>query len=247
MWIIYRLVEGVKTDILTGEMDWTLFIYALLAGLLPSLIWLVFWLREDTNAEPRPLLIACFIGGMLAVIIAVFAEKYIADIISDSTYRYTLWAAFEEVIKFVMVALIALHSSANDEPIDAMIYCIVVALGFAALENALFILGPLSGGEIAQSIITGNMRFVGATLVHVVSTATIGFALGWAYYRSAAAKLVALVIGLCAAIAIHAAFNLSIVTGGSGETLQAFAWIWGAVVILIVLFEEIKAVRPRII
>ena len=89
------------------------------------------------------------------------------------------------------------------------------------------------------------MRFIGATLVHVVSTATIGFALGWAYYRSAAAKLVALVIGLCSAIAIHAAFNLSIVAGGSADTLKAFSWIWGAVVILIVLFEEVKAVKPK--
>lgn len=227
-------------------MDVTPFIYALLAGLLPSLIWLFFWIREDANAEPKPLLTACFVGGMLAVIAAVFAERYIAEIIADPGYRYTLWAAFEEVAKFVAVALIALHSGYNDEPIDAMIYCIVVALGFAALENALFIMGPLSGGEVARGIITGNMRFIGATLVHVVSTATIGFALGWAFYRGAAAKLLALVVGLLGAIAVHAAFNLSIVTGGSAETLRAFSWIWGAVVILIVLFEEVKAVRPAI-
>ncbi len=225
-------------------MNATLFIYALIAGLLPSLIWLFFWLREDANAEPRPLIAACFIGGMLAVVAAVFAEKYIAEIIADPAYRYTLWAAFEEVAKFVAVALIALHSNNNDEPIDAMIYCIVVALGFAALENTLFIMGPLAGGEVSRGIITGNMRFVGATLVHVVSTATIGFALGWASYRSSAVKLIALVIGLGGAIAIHAAFNLSIVTGGSNDTLRAFGWIWGAVVILIVLFEEVKAVRP---
>lgn len=226
-------------------MNATLFLYALLAGLLPSFIWLFFWLREDSNAEPRALLTACFVGGMIAVVCAVFGEKYIADLVSDPTYRYTLWAAFEEVAKFVTVAVIALHSYYNDEPIDAMIYCIVVALGFAALENTLFILGPLSGGDIAKSIVTGNLRFIGATLVHIVSTATTGFALGWAYYRSPAVKLVALVIGLGSAIAIHAAFNLSIITGGAGDTLKAFSWIWGAVVILIVLFEEVKAVRPK--
>lgn len=225
----------------------SLFIFALLAGLLPSLIWLFFWLREDANAEPRPLLVACFIGGMLAVIVAVFVEKYIADIVSDQTLLYSLWAAFEEIAKFVAVALIALHSGYNDEPIDAMIYCITVALGFAALENALFIMGPLAGGDVAKSILTGNMRFIGATLVHVVSTATIGFALGWSFYRGFFAKLFALVIGLGSAIAIHTAFNLSIVTGGAADTLKAFSWIWGAVVILIVLFEEVKAVRPKLL
>jgi len=226
-------------------MNITLFIYALLAGLLPSLIWLFFWLREDSNAEPRPLLIACFVGGMIAVVAAVFAEKYISEIVSDQTFLYSLWAAFEEIAKFVAVAVIALHSGYNDEPIDAMIYCVTVALGFAALENTLFIMGPFSGGQIAQGIITGNMRFIGATLVHVVSTATLGFCLGWAFYRGYMAKLFAVVIGLGGAIGLHAAFNLSIVTGGSADTLRAFSWIWGAVVILIILFEEVKAVRPR--
>jgi RsiW-degrading membrane proteinase PrsW (M82 family) len=223
----------------------TLFTYAFLAGLLPSLIWLFFWLREDSNAEPRPLLIACFIGGMLAVIAAVFAEKYIAETISDQTLLYSLWAAFEEIAKFVTVAVIALHSGYNDEPIDAMIYCITVALGFAALENTLFIMGSISGGQVTQGIITGNMRFVGATLVHVVSAAAVGFCLGWAYYRGYVAKLLALIVGLGGAIAIHTAFNLSIVTGGSSDTLKAFGWIWGAVVILIILFEEVKAVKPK--
>ena len=221
--------------------------YAILAGVLPSLIWLVFWTKEDAHPEPKPLLAAAFCGGALAVIAAIFAEKYIADIIADPSTRYTLWAGCEEIVKFTAVAVIALNTDYNDEPIDAMIYCITVALGFAALENTLFILGPLSTGDIARSIVTENMRFIGATLVHVVSSATVGFALGYAYYRSRFTKAIAGIIGLGAAIALHAAFNLSIVNGGSSETLRAFAWVWGAVVILIVLFEEIKAVRPRLL
>ena len=49
------------------------FIYALLAGILPSLIWLWFWLREDSErSEPRWLLTASFFGGVVAVLIAIF-------------------------------------------------------------------------------------------------------------------------------------------------------------------------------
>ena len=227
-------------------MSATALTYAILSGLLPSFIWLWFWLREDRlHPEPRSLIIACFLGGIVAVIGAVFVEKYIAGIYSDSTIRYTLWAATEEILKFIAVAIIAFRSKANDEPIDAMIYCIVVALGFSALENALFIMGPLSGGEIAKSIVTGNMRFMGATLLHIVSTATIGFAVGYFFYHGKIAKTIAAIVGLGAAIVIHTAFNLSIIEASPTETLKTFSWIWGAVIIMIILFEEIKVVRPK--
>jgi RsiW-degrading membrane proteinase PrsW (M82 family) len=222
------------------------FFYALLAGLLPSLIWLWFWIREDSNAEPRWLIVATFLGGFLAVIAAIFAEKYIAGLAIDSSLRYTLWAGVEEIFKFIAVAVIALNTDYNDEPIDAMVYCIVVALGFAALENTLFLIQPLAGGEIAQSIVTGNMRFMGATLVHIVSSAVVGFGLGFAFYRGYIAKTIAIIVGLASAITLHAAFNLSIINGTTADTLKAFAWVWGAVVILIILFEEVKVVKPKL-
>jgi RsiW-degrading membrane proteinase PrsW (M82 family) len=183
---------------------------------------------------------------MVAVLIAVFAEKAIAEAVSDLTTRYTLWAAFEEIIKFLVVAAIALRSTANEDPVDAMIYCATVALGFAAVENTLFIMGPLSNGAVSQAIVTGNMRFIGATLVHVVSSSFVGFALGYAFYRGYLAKFIGVILGLAGAIALHAAFNLSIINASSTDTLKTFGWVWGAVVIIIILFEEIKAVHPQL-
>ncbi len=221
-------------------------IYAIIAGLVPSFIWLFFWLREDaTDSEPRSMLVGTFIAGMLAVIAALFVEKYISDMVSNESTRYIWWAATEEILKFIAVAIIALNSHYNDEPIDAMIYCIVAALGFAAVENMLFAMGPLSAGSIAESVVTGNMRFIGASLVHTVCSAVIGFSLGLTFYRHWIVKVIALLVGLSAAITLHAAFNLSIISTSGSDTLRVFAWVWAAVVILIVLFEEVKAVRPR--
>jgi RsiW-degrading membrane proteinase PrsW (M82 family) len=223
------------------------FLYSLIAGLLPSLLWLFFFIHEDSaHSKHRVIIFGCFLGGMVAVLIAVFAEKAIADAVTDQTARYTLWAAFEEVIKFVVVAAIALRSTANEDPVDAMIYCATVALGFAAVENTLFIMGPLSNGAVSQAIVTGNMRFIGATLVHVVSSSFVGFALGYAFYRGYLAKFIGVILGLAGAIALHAAFNLSIINASSTDTLKTFGWVWGAVVIIIILFEEIKAVHPQL-
>ena len=137
------------------------FIYAAIAGLVPSLVWLIFWMREDhEQPEPRSLLIGCFLSGMVAVLAAIPIEQYVYNLISDQNLCYIIWAAIEEILKFVAVFAVALKARSNDEPIDAMIYCIAVALGFAALENTFFIMKPISGGDLAASILTDNMRFI---------------------------------------------------------------------------------------
>lgn len=221
--------------------------YALLAGIVPSFIWLIFWLREDVDhPEPKWMITMTFLAGMLSVILAIFGEKFVVQFLAwDETSRYIMWAAVEEIVKFVVVAIVALHSKWNDEPVDAMIYCITVALGFAAIENTLFILGPLSEGAIAESIVTGSMRFVGATLVHVISSAAIGFALGWSYYRGKVSRFISVLLGVAIAIILHSAFNLTIINTTAVDILKTFAWVWAAAIALIVLFEEVKVVKPK--
>lgn len=220
--------------------------YALLAGIIPALIWLWFWLREDNlHPEPRSLIAGSFLAGMVVVVVAIVCEKYVADTVLDIRYRYIAWAIIEEVVKFMAVAIIALRSRHLDEPIDALIYCVTVALGFAALENALFIFSPLESGDVTRSIITGNMRFIGATLVHVVSSASIGFMIGISFYKNSLIKALSLVFGVILASGLHAAFNLSIMNETVTNTLKVFGWVWLAVVILMILFEEVKGIKPK--
>lgn len=220
--------------------------YALISGLLPALLWLWFWLREDNlHPEPRSLIAGTFVVGIISVVCAVILEKVASDIILDTKMKYIAWAAIEEIVKLTAVALVAFRSQYLDEPIDMMIYCITVALGFAALENALFILTPLDDGNITKTIMVGNMRFIGATLVHVVSSASIGFVLGLAFYKNALIKTLALITGIILSVTLHASFNLSIINSSGTDTLNVFGWVWCEVVILIILFEEIKGIRPK--
>lgn len=222
-------------------------LYAILGGVLPPLIWLAFWTKEDDHPEPRGLMTACFIGGAIAVFFAVGAEQIVANMFTDEKTKYVAWAAIEEALKLIVVITIALPSRNNKEPISAMMYCITVALGFAALENTFFIMKQFSmGSGIWGGLNTGNMRFVGPTLVHTVSTALIGFSYGYLFYHNSFMKFIALLLGFCGAIALHAAFNISILNANSNDTIRSFAWVWFAVVILIVLFEEIKAVREPV-
>ncbi len=229
-------------------MDFTTIAYALLSGILPALLWLWFWLKEDNlHPEPRSILIGSFVAGMIVVIFAIFLEKFVADLVSNETTRYILWAGIEELVKFLAVGIIAFGTSNMDEPIDAMIYCITVALGFAAIENTLFILGQLNAGEITKGIITGNMRFIGATLVHVISSALIGLMIGISFYKDIYVKIISVIFGVILAIALHSAFNLSIINATGSNTLKIFGWVWCSVIILLIIFEEVKAIRPKIV
>lgn len=229
-------------------MSLSVLFYATLVGIIPSIVWLLFWLHEDIDhPEPKRLIFIAFLGGCIAVIFALFPERYLSTIIHHSGWCYVGWALVEEIMKFLVFLVLILHSRHYDEPIDAMIYMITISLGFAALENILFIIDPFAVGNFTKGIITENMRFIGANLVHVVCSAIIGFSLGYSFYFKKIYKVICATIGIILAIALHSLFNLSIINGGAMGIINTFVWIWVAVIILLLLFEEIKAVKAKTI
>jgi RsiW-degrading membrane proteinase PrsW (M82 family) len=224
----------------------TTFLYGIIAGIVPSLLWLWFWLKEDNlHDEPRITLAGCFFTGMGMVFIALPLEWIAGKIFPDTFHQYIAWAAVEETLKFVAAYLIVFQWKKLNEPVDAMIYMITAALGFAALENSLFLLGVLNTGNVLSGIVTGNMRFIGATLLHLISSAMIGFMIALAYYHGKTLKFIAGAVGLALAISLHAAFNLAIITSTAVDTLKIFAWVWAGVIVLILLFEEVKGMELK--
>jgi RsiW-degrading membrane proteinase PrsW (M82 family) len=229
-------------------MNSTQFLYGIVAGIVPSLLWLWFWLKENNlHPEPRTTLAKCFLFGMVGVFIALLFQWLTKPLFApaDNFHLYVVWAAIEEIVKFGVVFFVAITADKIDEPIDAMIYMITAALGFAAMENTLFMFGAISDSNIASALVVGDLRFIGAILVHVVSSAMVGFMIAASFYSPKILKVVACVVGLGVATALHTAFNLSIISSTSVDTLKVFAWVWGAVVILIIIFEEIKGLEIR--
>jgi RsiW-degrading membrane proteinase PrsW (M82 family) len=127
-----------------------------------------------------------------------------------------------------------------DEAPDYVIYLLTVALGFAATENTLFLLDPVSGGNIASSVFTGDIRFLGATLLHVFSSAAIGFAFAFSSMSRPIVRIAAASLGLILAVALHTAFNALIITQGTSTTLAAVLLVWIAAVIFFAAFEVLK-------
>ena len=156
---------------------------AISIGLLPSLIWLVFFLREDAHKEPKLMILKVFIAGALISLVAVafqYASQNILGFLRVEKYAFVsilVLAALEEVLKFLAAYFIIVRSKFFDEPIDAMIYMIVVALGFAALENVFIALNSVFQNGWNTNDLFGTLifRFIGATLLHALSSAIVGY------------------------------------------------------------------------
>ena len=223
----------------------TLF-FSLLGGVLPALLWLWFWLKEDRlHPEPRSLVMLSFFAGMVAILFALPAEQYIQSATTNMTLVITLWAIVEETLKYGAAHFAALRKRDNDEPIDSLIYLITAALGFAALENTLFLSGAFTHKGLLDGVDLGLLRFVGASLLHIVTSGVLGFFLALGFYRRGAVKNIERVVGLCTAILLHTLFNLYILgSNGSGtQTLVVFSFVWVGVILLLVGFEKVKQLR----
>ena len=214
---------------------------AFLGGIIPSLLWLWFWLKEDKkNPEPKGLLAVIFIMGMIAVICVLPIQKFIQTHINSPNWQLILWASAEEIIKYFAVMIILYKTTNADEPIDWPIYLITVALGFAALENALFLVKPLSVGKNTVSLLTGQLRFLGSTLLHTVSSGVLGIALGISLHLEKLKRIYYVVVGFMLAIALHSVFNFFIIRNSGSDFLKVFAFLWVVTIIVILLFEKVR-------
>jgi len=222
-------------------------IYALIGGVIPAFIWLAFWLYEDyKNPEPRGLILKSFLMGMIAVVLVIPLQKIVDGVFPNmAIIAIILWVILEEVFKLGAGYLGGIKSREDNEPLDPLIYMITAALGFVALENTLFVLGSIVNNNILEGVLTGNLRFIGASLLHVVSSGIIGTALSFTFYQTKSIKRVVLVLAIILATIFHTIFNILIIYKGSTGGILAFGMSWIGVILLLVAFEKIKTIAPE--
>jgi len=227
-------------------------VQAIFVGFLPAIFWLWFWLKEDPHPEPRRILTLTFLAGMLVVPIALFFEQAAYKIflnlglIVSTTFGALIifvWAGIEEILKYLAAKWSALRRPEFDEPIDAPVYLITAAIGFAALENVFFLLKTfLATPELG--LITGEMRFLGATLLHIVTSAIVGVSIAFSFFHKEK-KFRNVFWGLVLATSLHALFNLFIINRGEESILDIFAFVWLSGIILLLFFEKIKSIKSN--
>jgi protease PrsW len=219
----------------------TILIWAFIGGVIPTFFWLWFWLRNDENPEPWGLLALVFIFGALAAPIAIPLEAWTFDLFKNQPNHHIIAAAgIEEALKYLALVLLVLPSRTINESKDYVVYLVTAGLGFAALENMLFLINPLVEGNAVATLAMGNLRFFGATALHAAAGALMGVAMGVVFYKGLALRVIYTIIGIISAIALHALFNFFIMQGTQQSTLITIAVLWIVTVIIIFMYKKLS-------
>lgn len=200
-------------------------VYLILSFALPAL-WIFYFLKKDKHPEPFPWLLFAFILGIVAAFFSFFAEDIFTFLGTDKPAFFLVSALIEEFFKFLFIWLFIFPKRVFDEPVDAMIYMMVSALGFVSIENLIYILSLKEGHFL---ILFG--RFLGANFLHILSSALIGY--GYGYLKKTKNHLLFLLSFLAGWI-LHFIYNFVIISQAIGFIL-ILPVLWS--VFLLVLSE----------
>lgn len=135
--------------------------YLLAAALLPVVALLYFIYQKDNHKEPKKVLTRLFVSGCLTVIPILFFELFLAELFpTDDIYDFlTLFinvflsvALVEEGFKWIVVKIFGYNNHEFDEIYDIIVYSVFASLGFACIENIVYVFTSGFGTAIMRAI-----------------------------------------------------------------------------------------------
>jgi len=236
-------------------MDYSIIIY-IIFGILPSLAWLTYYLKKDLHPEPKRKILEVFLWGALITIPVFFIQigfTFLLGKISFNSnvsaiiYWFLIISFSEELFKYLVVKMRIFDSPDLDEPLDIMLYMVVAALGFAALENILYLFSPIGtlsfGDLIGKTLVIVFIRFIGATFLHTLCSAVIGYAVAISLFDQKNSFIEA-TAGVVVAVLLHGLYDFSIMTlKGYMQFLLPGAIILTLALIVFSSFERLKKLK----
>jgi len=241
-----------------------LFIYFLI-GILPCLVWLLFYLRQDVHPESNKKVLQVFLLGALLTIPAIAVENGFEEIffnifgfdISNINLGNPLLifvaislgvGLVEEFLKYFTVKISVIGCSEFDEPIDIVLYMIIAALGFATIENFLAIL-PESPEFLdlyyLKALEVSTWRLVTAIFFHTLASGIIGIFWAFSIYFQ---KKRWLILGILTMSLYHGFYNFLLLNLTHEENFPlTFIFIFIILILALFLFYNLKKVKkmPR--
>ncbi|RKD92692.1 PrsW family glutamic-type intramembrane protease [Mangrovibacterium diazotrophicum] len=140
----------------------------LLIALAPVAILLAYiWLRDKYEKEPWQLLLKALALGAISVIPVLFVERFLMGFIDlFSGYLRAFWNAFvvaaftEELFKFIFLYLLIWKSRDFNEKFDGIVYAVFISLGFAGVENVMYVLNYGHGVGITRALTAVPAHFL---------------------------------------------------------------------------------------
>ena len=153
----------------------------LILAVLPVYLLCIYIYKKDKDKEPKKLLGKLFIFGMISIIVAVILELLLGIVFNpkDNTniiYQFIsvlIGIAFiEEMCKWTILKFVAFNNKEFNHIYDMIVYSVYVSLGFAVVENVLYV--------TSTGISTGIVRALISVPGHACFAIFMGYYLGLA-------------------------------------------------------------------
>ncbi len=213
--------------------------YIILA-LIPVVILLIGLILVDRfDREPTKLLFKLFIYGFLVALPIILVEKllnqfnFFTGVIAIAFEAFIVAGLTEEFFKRKVVLKVAFRNIAFNEKLDGIIYCAFASLGFAAIENILYIAFQ---SETVNGI--ALMRGLLAVPAHMLFAVTMGYFLAMAKFATTPAlKKEYMRKSLIHPIILHGLYNFILMINIS----FLFIFIPYVVVLWVINIKKIRA------
>lgn len=225
---------------------------------VPAYVMLALWL-DRYEAEPPQVLAQTFAWGasvaiFLSLLVNTYAEGLVASVFgpgaADVFGNVIAAPVVEEMAKgFALLALFVEMEDEFDGVVDGVVYASMVGLGFAMVENIHYYGAALNAG-LESSLSTFVVRGMMAPFAHPFFTAMLGIGLGLAREAHGGRRVGPPFVGLCAAVALHAAWNIAASVEGwfvaayAGIMVPAFIGVLG--LIYLSLKRESRVIRQHL-
>ncbi len=139
------------------------------------------YFRDKYEREPIGLLLLSLFFGALTVIPVLFLEGFLSGFsglfsgLGKAAWNAFVVAAFsEELFKYIALYLLIWKRKEFNDKLDGIVYAVFISLGFAAVENVLYVMG--------NGFSTGITRAITAVPAHAIFGITMGFYFGMAKF-----------------------------------------------------------------
>jgi RsiW-degrading membrane proteinase PrsW (M82 family) len=187
---------------------------SLTLAIVPALIIVIYLCRKDrAKPEPKRIIVRIFILGLLSTVPAIFIEMGINELrgylYPCYAILYPIFKAFivaglvEESLKLFIVKKFAFRKKCFDEVMDGIVYTVVAGMGFACLENVLYVLG--------NGISVGILRAFTSIPMHASVSVIMGYWIGMAKFsKNRVSRRKLILKGFLLAVLFHGLYDLCI-------------------------------------
>lgn len=178
----------------------------------------IYW-KDKYDREPRKLMIFSFILGMVAIAPAVLLEDIgtswipvVGETLRTFIFTFVVVGGSEEFCKFFMLRIYPYRKREFNEPFDGITYAVMVSMGFATLENIMYVMQYGMGNAL--------LRMFTAVPAHAAFGVIMGYYVGLAKFKNN--SVILQFQGLLFAVILHGAYdfclmanNIPLIAGGA--------------------------------